>query len=483
MLWLALVFPDWPLQALFRNQAHAQPLAVAERQRVLALDAAALAQGVRAGQGLADALAVAPTLLVRPRSDDTECRALRDAAGCALRYTPGVVLETDGLLMEIAGSVKLFGGLDHLLRQVRSDLAAAGFRALSACASAPRAARWLARGAPGRYITDIGALPAALAPLPLQTMEIDARMHVLLTDSGVQKVGDVMRLPRDALARRDAAAVRHMIDQALGRLADPRPYFEIPQRIDSRLELPVPRYDVDVLLFAANRLLSACCSQLAAAHAGIESCRLELEHEHHPPTSLILTLGTPSRDARRMALLAREHLARLALPEAVSALRLQADGWVSLAGRTADLFGTQAPAPEQRREAGVLLVEHLRARLGRDRVHALSACADHRPERAQRRTDPGMSLPAQARERRPLWLLPSPQLLRVVDGRPLRGGPLQLVSGPERIESGWWDADDTASRGDALRDYFVAIGPGHERLWIYREHVPPYCWYLHGLFA
>jgi hypothetical protein len=34
MLWLALVFPDWPLQALFRNQAHAQPLAVADRQRM-----------------------------------------------------------------------------------------------------------------------------------------------------------------------------------------------------------------------------------------------------------------------------------------------------------------------------------------------------------------------------------------------------------------------------------------------------------------
>ncbi|MBP6195648.1 MAG: DNA polymerase Y family protein, partial [Methyloversatilis sp.] len=177
MLWLALVFPDWPLQALFRNQAHAQPLAVAEWQHVLALDAAALAQGVRAGQGLADALAVAPTLLVRPRSGDAECRALRDAAGCALRYTPDVVLETDGLLMEIAGSVKLFGGLAPLLCQVRSDLAAAGFRALSACAPAPRAARWLARGAPGRCITDIGALPAALAPLPLQTMEIDARTY------------------------------------------------------------------------------------------------------------------------------------------------------------------------------------------------------------------------------------------------------------------------------------------------------------------
>jgi protein ImuB len=483
MLWLALVFPDWPLQALFRNQAHACPLAVARRQRVCALDAAALAQGVRSGQGVADALAVAPTLLVRPQSADAEQSALREAAGCALRYTPRVVLEADGLLLDIAGSTRLFGGLGPLLRQLRGDLAAAGFHALSACAPTPRAARWLARATPGRCIDDVNALPGALAALPLQAMEADARILGLLADSGLHELGKVMKLPRDALARRDAAAVRTLIDQALGRLADPRPCFEAPQCIDSRLELPVPRHDTDVLLFAANRLFNACATRLAARHAGIESCRLDLEHEHHPPTTLTLTLGSPSRDARRMALLAREHLARLTLPEAVSALRLQATGLIDLAGRTDDLFGPKAASPGQRQEACALLVEHLRARLGRDKVYALSACADHRPERAQQAAEPGQAGVGASFGRRPLWLLAQPEALRTVDGMPRRSGPLQLISGPERIESGWWDSDDATCRGDALRDYFVALGAGHQRLWIYREHKPPYRWYLHGLFA
>ena len=44
---------------------------------------------------------------------------------------------------------------------------------------------------------------------------------------------------------------------------------------------------------------------------------------------------------------------------------------------------------------------------------------------------------------------------RCPSGRPrplLDGRPLQLLSGPERIEAGWWDA------GLAERDYFIAAG-------------------------
>lgn len=50
----------------------------------------------------------------------------------------------------------------------------------------------------------------------------------------------------------------------------------------------------------------------------------------------------------------------------------------------------------------------------------------------------------------------------------------------ERIEAGWWDE---STPGEALRDYWIAIGPKQERLWIYREHLPPCRWFLHGVFA
>ena len=42
----------------------------------------------------------------------------------------------------------------------------------------------------------------------------------------------------------------------------------------------------------------------------------------------------------------------------------------------------------------------------------------------------------------PVWLLQDPEPLREHGSRPLLDGQaLQLLSGPERIESGWWDGD------------------------------------------
>ena len=56
-------------------------------------------------------------------------------------------------------------------------------------------------------------------------------------------------------------------------------------------------------------------------------------------------------------------------------------------------------------------------------------------------------------------------------------GTLELLEGPERIETGWWDGDDVE------RDYFVARNPAGSLLWIYRERRVPAMWYLHGLFS
>jgi len=52
-----------------------------------------------------------------------------------------------------------------------------------------------------------------------------------------------------------------------------------------------------------------------------------------------------------------------------------------------------------------------------------------------------------------------------------------LLTGPERIESGWWDGHDV------MRDYFVAANPSDALLWIYRERSEGARWFLHGFFA
>jgi protein ImuB len=83
-----------------------------------------------------------------------------------------------------------------------------------------------------------------------------------------------------------------------------------------------------------------------------------------------------------------------------------------------------------------------------------------------------------------VWLLPQAQPLAERQLRPLLDGrPLQLLCGPERIESGWWDA------ALAERDYFIAQTSDGALVWIYRARLPLSAsqpqpgWFLQGLFG
>ena len=83
---------------------------------------------------------------------------------------------------------------------------------------------------------------------------------------------------------------------------------------------------------------------------------------------------------------------------------------------------------------------------------------------------------------RPVWLFePAEPLHERSTGPQLDGRPLQLLSGPERIESGWWDA------GLAERDYFIAQQPCGALVWVYRVRRPPLeagpGWFLQGRFG
>lgn len=102
---------------------------------------------------------------------------------------------------------------------------------------------------------------------------------------------------------------------------------------------------------------------------------------------------------------------------------------------------------------------------------------DHRPESAWRACAPDEAGTAMTSLSRPLWLLPQPVALPIRNARPWLAEALQLVNGPERIKSGWWDD------GDVARDYFIATDKSHAHYWIFRERRGDKQWFLHGYFA
>ena len=473
-LWLALAFPHFALDVTLRGAPSGGEALLTEVRGGMPVvhdctDGPA-ALGVHPGMRLAAALALVDSAQVFARDPLREARALQALAVWALAFSPQ--LSTDGdaaLVIEIGRSLRLFGGLEAVRTRVAAGLGELGFRARLGIAPTPIAARWLARAGRATPCTEPAELSDVLAGLPVQAADFSARERELLQGLGIRSIGEVLRLPRDGLARRLGPAWVRRLDQALGRQPDPRRAITPPKRFQSRLELPFEITAAPMLLHAGRRLLAELEGFLRGCARVAQRLDWRIHHREGPASRLRVGLREPTRDSARMATLLEAHLHGLSLPAPVVALTREVSQTRTAGEDPTDLFGTAALEPQA-------LVERLRARLGHDAVIGLALDDDHRPERAWRCVEPELNrVDAATDTPRPLWLVDPPEPLRARDDRPhAQGGALRLLSGPERIETGWWEA------AAVRRDYYIAADRAGHRLWVYRT--PSGEWWLHGRF-
>ena len=481
MRWLALYLPQLPLEVFSRGRRQGGALAVVEpvggRERVCRCDAAAASYGVQAGQALPTALALCTGLAVQRRDRAREQRALEDLAAWAYQFTPRIRFEPALLLLEVGASLRLFGGLPSLLQTLRQGLDRLGYRVQHAVAPTPMAAGLLARNRPGCEVLAHAALHAAVAELPLHRLTREPALRELVRHIGLERIGEVLTLPRPELARRAGPDLIKLLDRLLGRQPDLRPEWQPPARFDQVIELLGEIGHSTALVFPARRLMVALCGFLRGLGGGTQQLHWRLQHRDRPDTPFELGLLAPGRDPDHMLELFRERCERLCLPAPVVGVGLRVDHWSVLDAHDLALFGDAASHDHA-------LLERLDSRLGGERVRGLRCLADHRPERAWRLCAPGEADAAVGTDARvlpqalaqPPWLLPRPRPLQASRGVPQYGGALRLEGLPERIEAGWWDGFDVS------RDYFVAHSPAGERLWVFRDRRGG-GWYLHGLFV
>lgn len=494
MLWVAVHCHQLELDVALRAQDDPSPVAVCSTLLVHQANEAAQALGIHSGLRRATALSIAPQLRLIEHRSTVQQEALEQVAGWLLQFTPAVSLQApDSVVLDIHASLRLFGGQARLIERVRAGLRELGFSTHLGIAPTATAAWLLARWRDGLCIEHESMLAGGLADLPIHLLAAAGTHQEALAAIGVHRFADLARLPRAGLARRHGTALLFEIDTALGRQAEPRRWFQAPERFAVRLELLAQVERSEALLFAAQRLLLQLCGWLAARRAATRSVLLTAEHEsgRHAcaPTCIELRLSQPSREPQRLITLLREQLVRLVLPAPVHTLHLECDQVVTLPGQHGELFPTHASEAE----GLARLIERLQSRLGRDQVQRLLLVADHRPEAAYRvdpidhpdrprpksggdTAQPSIPLPGMPR---PLWLLHEPLQLAERQHRPWWRGPLTLLSGPERIETGWWDAHLVQ------RDYFIAEGDSG-CVWIYRARTVQGTesgWFLQGVFG
>lgn len=472
MRWACILLPQLALDGVLRRCANPDaPLALitgpTQQRRLHAVNASARALGLREGLSLTAAQALSHGFRWLEHDPTDEARWHQFLAAWAYRFSSQVSLQGgNALLVEVGSSLSLFGPWPRFEAQLREELTALGFRHRIVAAPHPAAARALANTQDGLAVTSDEAMRRALGHTPIEQVGLLSAVATAFTRMGLRTLQQVLALPRASVARRFPPEVLRQLDTLMGEQPLALDWYRPPDVFDLRIELGFEVESSQALLFPLRRLVSDLAAFLAGRDGGVQRFVLQLEHEDVVPTEVAVGLLAAERDAALLFELARNRLEQAQVPAPVRALRLLAEDLPSFVPAHRELFEArpQQAVPWER------LRERLRGRLGEGAVHGLRVHEDHRPEHAWRaEAEARTAVSSQSVGLRPGWLL--------AQAIPLRGGITQILAGPERIETGWWDG------GDIRRDYYRVKTRHGQDAWAFRPCDDEGEFMLHGWFA
>jgi protein ImuB len=493
-----------PLQASGAAAAPSAPAAaplilteqVGNRQLIAAACPAALAMGLGPGMAVTQARALVPDLDVRPADPAADRAVLEQLALHAVRHwTPtAAVSGGDGLWLDLTGVTHLFGGEERFARRLIGFCRRLGLTARIAVAGTPGAAHALARF--GRHpIERIGAggEAQAIAPLPLASLRLAPEALAAATRFGLERVGDLLPLPRGPLARRLGLPSIRRLDEALGRIAEPIIPLVPDEIYIATRRLLDPIGTAEAIEQVIGDLLADLGEQLRARGVGVRGLLLLLERIDGSEQRLAIGTVRATRDAAHLARLFHLRIERIDPGGGIETMRLAATRTEPLGATTMAqaLAGDDAPADLS------MLVDQLAGRAGAEALFTIGGVESDVPERATCRARPLDTPAGWPAWKRPVRLLPRPEPLTNVvalmpDHPPRRfawRGKVHAVvagDGPERIHGEWWRRDGEVW---AVRDYFRVEDESGARFWLFRrgDGVDPatgdLSWYMHGLFG
>lgn len=478
---------------------------VADRQLVSSCCEGAAALGVREGMSSTEArtLIAGEPVLVLPFEPERDRRALEALAAWALRFSPVVAVDPPaGLLLDVGGCERMFGGERELLDAVCDAAEWLGIRVRAAIADTIGCAWALARcGRLERSRVPSGLERKALGPLPISALRVDEKAELALLEVGVERIEHLLRLERDELATRFGAQLLLRLDQALGRTPETHEPIRPAWLPRAALTFEGVVSDVEVLTKVVRDLLSGLEEQLEGRSSGALKVDLQLDRTDLAPLVESVVLSRPSRDARHLWSLISPRLEKAHLGFGVECVAVSAP-------RVGRILPEQEKAsfvdPADRDKAGLdralgELLDGMIGRFGPECTLHAEIAESWLPERAfavrplhgggtsQRGAEAPRVLPFD----RPTLLFEWPEPVGVLEAAELpislrwRRSTRRVVccSGPERIAEPWWeDASGCSPIRIAARDYYKVQDERGSWLWLFREDESER-WFVHGEWA
>jgi protein ImuB len=493
--------PFLALQTLLRAQPawRQAPVAVLEtdkpQARLLSLNRAARAAGLRVGERYQQALERVPGLHAAPVSPEAIATVQDELLQALLELSPHVEPHPNlkgCFWLDASGLLPLFPSLQHWAGHVHEALHAQGFHAAVVVGLgrfAPWAlARQRLRGGV-QVLTDPVHQQQACDEVPLACLPLPSVVQEALERLGVVTLADFKALPEAGLLERfcaDTLALWRFAtrpDSLPLQPARPAEIFQVQQ------ELPYPLENAGAVVFALKPMLDDLLLRLARRNLAVAGLYLRLvcslggasvphgwqsEGETNASREENLQPAEPSLNSVQLMELLRLRLDALHLPGPLVELSLRAEP----APAQAQQLETLAKAPRRDLAAGLRALARLRAAFGDDRVVVARLSERHLPEKNWQ-WEPAQRLWAAAP---PPVKAPAP-LVRVLFAQP---SPVQnpwaapavppiRQAGPYRLAGGWWQRP-------LVRDYYFIETQQTGLGWVYHDPVRQR-WYLHGRFC
>lgn len=445
----------------------------------------------------ARALLTSSLVHVEARREVREARALTALARHALHLSPWPAPDPpDGLLLDITGCAHLFGGEWGLGRAALASMSRLGFDARAAIASTFGCAWALARFGDSRLkIIAPGGEREALEPLPPRALRIDSETEAALADLGIERVSDLLELPRGDLASRYGERLLLSVDRALGSALEI--ISPVRPAEDRRVERAFagPATQLEGIMAAAQETLRELCAMLERQDRGVRALEARFVRVDAEAIDLRLTLSRSTRDARHIWSLLAPRIERINLGYGVELISLCASQSARLAhqqGSIAAVRSDREPSGGETQRLVGELIDTLVNRLGGRRVLRVEPVASHQPERAFRRLRASEPISRAdptggGWKDRPSILFDHPEPAGVVAMSP--DGPIARIEwrgralavrrciGPERVSPEWW-----REGASETRDWFAVEDEAGRWLWILRENRSR-AWFVHGVWA
>lgn len=406
-------------------------------------------------------------------------------------YTPRLALPGPAcLLLDIKPSLKLFGGPYRLCHLIQATLKQVCPQYETVMGLAPTAlGAWVLAYQPDqrqrRYLR-LSSLMRGLHNVSVHYLPASRPHTEWLHSLGAITLGKLLSLPRAGLVQRTSTELGHQLNMLTGTASMPVHWHSEPDTLCARMVFDTPVSTQAQILHSVQPLLQQLAHWLQLRQQATSGFVLQLHHDSRdqeiPVSNLRIRLSVPAWKVTDFQPLLAETLHHHALPAKVLALALTQLQTLARPAQSTSLFPDSHLVQRQERQ----LLDLLTARLGSQ--HILQPCvhASHLPEQASQwavyqdtetKLSHGLPMPAL---QRPFWMFDPVQCLQSYQDRPVyQDKTLQVIEGPERIETGWWLDGQVRQR-----DYYIARDRHNRLYWIYHQRGSEQAvWFLQGLFA